>query len=290
VGRVAALLFALGVLLALGPHVPLLGRAVAAVTPGWRYPFKYFCVASLGLSLLVARGLDNLLLRLERRHAPTRLAGGLAWTVVVVAAIECITGTRSLQPLLPAGALFAETPEIARLARDTAPDGPRVDGPPVVSLERLERRGRLIARGHVLDAMRERVVLLEGALPMMYGVHATWGASALPPAAQLARVRAARSPRDLDAGFLLVPLQPREGEAAGATVREVPGAGPFPQRRWDGPNEAIGAPGLPPPSSYPGWREGPPGRWRFRPTGWYPLLLLSGSTWIVLAVLGWPRR
>ena len=153
--------------------------------------------------------------------------------------------------------------------------------------------------------MRERVELLEGALPMYFGVAATWGGSALPPGRQEALLGAATGPmtpeavRALHAAWLLdaapreLPLPRLALDGGAARLYSLPGGGPFVKRQWRGPNVAVGQPGDPPPSDWPGWAQTAPGAWRFRPTGLVPLSAVSILACVVLAVMAsgarWPR-
>jgi hypothetical protein len=290
---------AVSILLALGPHVPLLGRLQIEALPFLRYPIKSSCVAAAFLPLLAALGAEALLARPGRLRETGRAA--LAGILLVLAAADLVRAQRVLVPSLPARELLAPTPLIAHLQRETSPDGPRVHSTPVTA-ERLARRAERLLAGDLAGAMRERVELLEGALPMYFGVAATWSGSALPPSRQEALLAEATGPvppplaRALHAGWLVdaaprvLPLRRVDVDGGAARLYLLEGGGPHEPRAWRGPNEAVGRPGAPPPSDWPGWRETSPGTWRFRPTGLVPCAVVSALGWLALAALAlFPR-
>lgn len=274
-----AAITALSLLLAAGPGLPGPGRWLAEATPFLRYPIKNAGLAALAIPLLAALGWNALGQRLEHRgfgRAQLRLA--IAWLLPVVVLADLVHAHRPLLMSFPVHHVLARTELIDSLAANTRADGPRVhsDG---LTRERLERRAELIQRGEVFAMVRERVELLEGGLPAVFGIHSTWGAAAVTPRERAELLERARGPAvlfeadALQAGFLLapagaelpLPLLPAPGGAAELYLLSD-GTARFPERDWPSPNRAVGAAGLPAPSDYPGWREGPSGTWSFRPT------------------------
>ncbi len=297
--RTLAACVALSLLASMGSSIPGAHVLHEDALPFLRYPIKYACLAALLLPVLAALGAQDL-----QRRAEGPRQGRAAWIPLALAATMAVTligPQRRLLPTLPAAPLLAVTPEIEFLSRATRPDGPRVHAPPLTQ-ERLVRRALHVGTDPA-RAMRERVELLEGALPMLYRVHATWGASALAPAAQAALLDRGDGPltpelqRQLRAGWVLaeatthIPL-PTEMPVTGvAALHRLPALGePLAPSgmTWPSPNVRVGPPGLPPPSAWPGWREEPPGTWTFRPTGFRWLAPLSALGWLILAGLALP--
>jgi hypothetical protein len=278
-------------LLALGPHLPLVGAALVDATPFLRYPVKYFQIPAVVLPILAAFGLD-LALRALARPGPKRRA--LAWAVVALAAAELVPAQRRLSLSLPAS-LMDPTPALSFLFAQTAGDGPRVHPLPITA-GRIDRRAALVAAGDVFAAHRSKVELLEGGLPAYFGIHATTGGAALVPLEQARLLDEAGGPLppalalELHAGFVLdeavrrlpLPVVPLDGGAAFLYVLPSAG-GPYLEREWRGPNVVVGLPGEPAPSTYPGWREVTPGTWRFRPRGLFPLAAVSLASTLALA-------
>jgi hypothetical protein len=298
---VLAGLAAASILLALGPATPV-GSLVNTLTPFLRYPVKYFAIAALALPLLAGHGLDIARDAAGRRGARTRLAGAAAWLAALATCVQLGWAHRVLTPSLPASALLEPSPVIRLLMQESAADGPRVHATRL-NLERLGSRAERIAAGDLAGAMRERVELLEGGLPAYFGVHSTWGATAMTVREQADLLELADGPlatslqEKLHAAWLIddarriLPLDALPIAGGAARLYSLPPIPPFPKRTWTGPNTCHGAPGLAAPSSYPGWREVEPGSWRFRPTGLVPLALLSGGAWLALAWLAAaPRR
>lgn len=300
VPRMLLLASLVSALLAFGPHLPVVGEGLVAATPFLRYPIKYFCVAATLVPVLAALGAHALAERLSPRKPWT--ARALLALAPSLAAIELVTAQAVLLPTLPAGPLLATTPLIEHLQARSAPDGPRVHATPVTS-ERLTRRAGKMRAHDLAGAMRERVELLEGALPLYFGISATWGGTALPPREQAALLQEATGPLTreqvarLQAGWLLdaaprvLPLEPLEIEGGAARLYRLEGfESPAAPRTWDGPNRVTGRPGDPSPSSWPGWREDPPGTWTFRPTGLLPCGIVSAATWLFLVLAALPIR
>lgn len=302
--RTALLLVALALLsawLAAGTGLPGPSRWLVEATPFLRYPIKNAGIAALALPLLAALGLDALLRRLResgRVERPLLLL--LAATVPLATAADLVRAHRPLFTALPVHRVLAPTPAIEMLAANTRADGPRVHSLPLTR-ERLKRRARLLATHGAFAATRDRVELLEGGLPAVFGIHSTWGAATVTPRERAELLSRAAGPAaielatELGAGFVLAPAGsrlplPRAPAAGGAAELYLLVPLPdFPEREWLGPNRAIGPPDLPPPSRDPGWREGPAGTWSYRPAGLTALVLLSLAGGLLLALL-WTGR
>lgn len=297
-----ALVTSVSAVLAAGPSVPVLGRLVLDLTPWLRYPAKYACLAALAVPLLAALGLQAALAaacrRLRRGRRPVLLA---AWAVALGVGADLALAHRGLVLALPAADLLAPTPAIEWLSAHTHADGPRAHAPPVTAV-RLRSRAARHRDEAAAGLQRERVELLEGALPALFRVHATWGATALTFRRQADLLQAATGPlspevaRALRAGYLLddaaraLPLPRIDVDGGAARLYALPGAAGAPRRAWIGPNRAVGPAGVGSPSAYPGWREVAPGDWRFRPSRLVPLAVLSALAWLFLAWLAAPRR
>ncbi|MEM7248695.1 MAG: hypothetical protein AAF533_25410 [Acidobacteriota bacterium] len=267
-----------------------------------RYPIKFICPSLLCLALLAGRGLDLGLGALASHLAPTpvRLLGG---GLVLLVLLDLGLTHRRLHLAQPIDSLLRPDAVTSLLAANTGPCGPRVHSPGL-DAERLRRRAERLAAGDLLGALRERVELLEGGLPAVFSVHATWGGAALTEARHARRLdRLTEGPdpvllAELDVGFVLGPRGQLSfgevvAESTDAEVRLLPAhpADERHRRQLDGPNRVVGPPGLGPPSDYPGWREGPPGTWTYRPSGWTLLWLLNlGGLLIWLACFVGPRR
>lgn len=297
---VLAGLIAVSIVLALGPATPV-GGLVNTLTPFLRYPVKYFSIAALALPLLAARGLDFACAAAERRGARSGLVGATAWLAALATCVQLGLAHRSLTPSLPASSLLEPSPAIQALMSQSAADGPRVHATRI-SLERLDRRADRVASGDLAGAMRERVELLEGGLPAYFGIHSTWGATAMTVREQADLLDLADGPLDpavqerlraawlIDDARRMLPLEIVPLAGGAARLYLLPGVPSFPERTWTGPNACHGARGLDAPSSYPGWREVAPGSWRFRPTGLLPLAALSGGAWLALGALAVRRQ
>ena len=290
--------------LAAGTGLPGPSTWLVEATPFLRYPIKNAGLAALALPLLAAVGWDEVLRGLRNSGRASALwLGLLAWALPLLGLVDLTLAHRHFVVALPVHHVLARTPVIDVLAANTRADGPRVHALPVTQ-QRLRRRAALLATQGPMAAARDRVELLEGGLPVVFGIHSTWGAAALTPGERERLLMRARGPEalalagELHAGFVLaptgsrlpLPLAPAAGGAAELyLIQPMPR---FPEREWEGPNRAVGAPGLPPPSAEPGWREGPPGTWTYRPRG---LPLLAAGSASGLALLAWlassrPRR
>lgn len=283
-------------LLAILPGIGEVGSIVGAAVPWLRYPVKNACLAALAIPLLAAGGMDLALTAARRTSSRRSFAWRrLAWLAVVLVGTDLVLAHARYVPALPAASLLAPTPAISLLQADTAADGPRVHA--LANRDDAVARARLHLDGRGFEAERRRVELLTGSLPGVFRIHATWGGAAMTWQQQARRLEdldAAPSPTLLAGsrvGYVLGPAErtlplPVIPVAAGAArLHVVPHVGRGPEREWRGPNRAVGAAGLPAPSEYPGWREGPPGTWTFRPTGWPWWSLISLVTWTALSTV-----
>jgi len=234
-------------------------------------------LAALALPLLAAVGWQCLIEASERRRPGwLRLRLAIAWLLPLIVAIDLVHAHRPLILTLPVHQVLARTQVIDALAANTHADGPRVHSTGLTR-DLLEERARLIGAGDTLAMVRQRVELLEGGLPIVFGVHSTWGAAAVTPRERSELLERARGPAareladELRAGFLVtragshLPLPQVPADGGAAELYLLPWTEPAIGRTWRGPNRAVGSEGLEPPSQYPGWREAPLGTWSFRP-------------------------
>lgn len=297
-----ACIAAASLLLAAGSALPGPGRWLVQATPFLRYPIKNAGLAALALPLLAALGWQAITAALERRDfARPSIRTLIAWLLPLIVLVDLVHAHRPLVLAFPIHHVLARTEVIDSLAANTRADGPRVHSTGLTR-ELLEQRAQLVLAGDTLGMMRHRVELLEGGLPGVFEVHATWGGAAVTPAARADLLERAQGPavlglaEELQAGFLLAPAGSRlpltsvPGRGGAAELYLLPPGQDFPVRSWDGPNRATGPAGLDPPSPYPGWRESPDGSWSFRPRAWPLFALLSLLGLGTMAVLALRRR